>query len=115
MNELETTSPKVERDKLGRILPGQESLNPNGRPVGSISIKDRLRNYLEENPDKMAEFVNYFAKESRELAWQMLEGKPPQDITSGGEKIQQVPIYGGLSNNNGDNKDIQPQEENTSS
>lgn len=40
-------------------------------------------------------------------------GKAPQDITSGGEKIEQIPIYGGLSvqGHNGNQEDIQPKQE----
>jgi hypothetical protein len=66
-----------------------ESGNPNGRPKG-ISIKDRVRIWLEEHPDDMQSFVQHFVKENRDLAWQMMEGRPSQstDLTSGGEKIE---------------------------
>ena len=37
-----------------------------------------VRDYLEEHPQDMEAFVEYFVKENRELAWQMLEGKPFQ-------------------------------------
>jgi hypothetical protein len=74
-----------------------ESGNPKGRPKGSVSIKDRVRQYLESNPTDMEEFVAHFVKKNRELAWQMLEGRPAQDLTSAGEKIEVTPIYGGKS------------------
>lgn len=91
--ELDISSEnKILRDENGRILPGQHSLNPNGRPKG-ISIKDRVRNWLEDHPDDMGAFVEHFVKTNRDLAWQMLEGKPSQstDVTSKGEKIMIMP------------------------
>ncbi len=88
--QLDSTSPKVERDASGKILPGQESLNPKGRPKGSISIKDQVRKFLENNPNEVEEIVKHFVKNNRELMWQMLEGRPQQDVTSDGEAIQPV-------------------------
>jgi len=97
-----------------------KSGNPKGRPKGSKSIKDAVRQYLQRHPTDFTEFVKYFIEENRELAWQMLEGKPDQqtDITSKGKEIQ-IPIYNGLSakqngnkslqTNQSDRKDIQPE------
>lgn len=64
-----------------------QSGNPKGRPKGSKSIKDAVRQYLKRNPTEFTDFVAHFVKENRELAWQMLEGKPQQDITTAGEKV----------------------------
>lgn len=102
---------QIERDEKGRFLPGHEG-GP-GRPKGSISIKDKIRQYLEEHPEDVEEIVHHFIKDNRELMWQMLEGRPQQDVTSGGESIQ-VPIYGGVSvqKHDSNQKDIQPQQEN---
>jgi hypothetical protein len=85
--------------------------NPLGRPKGK-TIKERVREYLEAHPDKMNEFVEHFINENRELAWQMLEGRPAQDMTSGGEKLPVIPIYGGQSiqGHLGNEKGIQPEE-----
>ncbi len=81
-NEQDKTSQKVvlERDEHGRILPGQPSLNPEGRPKGSFSIKERLRQRLEANPNELNAFLDYFALSSRELGWQMLEGRPQMTV-----------------------------------
>lgn len=92
-----------------------ESGNPAGRPKGSFSIKDQVRQWLQDHPDDNTAFVKHFIKTNRDLAWQMLEGRPAQDLTSGGKKINPIPIYGGLSNNDSNPKDIQPQEENQGS
>lgn len=103
---------KPARDEMGRLLPGQVSLNPEGRPKGK-TIKERVREYLEQHPDDMNAFVTHFIKDNRELAWQMLEGRPQQDITSAGEKIESTPIYAGTSvqgipRYDSDKKDILP-------
>lgn len=54
--------------------------NPLGRPKGSISIKDKIRQYLEEHPEAMPEIVGHFVHDNRELMWQMLEGRPAQKL-----------------------------------
>lgn len=89
---------KPERDNLGRLLPGNTA-NPNGRPRGK-TIKERVREWLEEHPDDMDAFVAYFVKTNKELAWQMLEGRPYQDILSGGEKLPTPILY--VPTNDGD-------------
>jgi hypothetical protein len=40
--EQESTSKELARDENGRLLPGQESLNPNGRPKGSKNFNTLL-------------------------------------------------------------------------
>ncbi len=79
MNEEETKEnvEKTYTDPVtGKFIPG----NPGGgRPKGSFSIKEKVRQYLEEHPEDMDKFIEHFAKENRELAWQMLEGRPKQD------------------------------------
>ena len=94
MEELDTTSEnKPARDAKGRLLPGNTA-NPHGRPKGSLSIKDAVRKHLEDNPDDFVEFVEHFAKNNKELAWQMLEGRPPQksevDMKSDGKPISTI-------------------------
>jgi hypothetical protein len=69
-----------------------------GRPKGgALSIKERINQYLRDHPDEMEAIVKYFVKSNRELLWQMLEGRPQQDVTSGGDKLIPNPIFGGLS------------------
>lgn len=78
MGELDKqvkTSP--ERDEHGRLLPGQQSLNPAGRPKGK-TIKELVREHLDTHPEDMEEFVRHFIKRNRELAWRMMEGQPKQ-------------------------------------
>ena len=53
-----------------------QSGNPSGRPKGSVSIKDAIRQHLEDNPDEVQEIVKHFVQKNRELMWTMLEGSP---------------------------------------
>ena len=59
------------------FMPGQSG-NPAGRPPGQ-SIKELVRKHLDDNPEDLKLFVEHFIKNNRELAWQMLEGKPKGD------------------------------------
>mgnify|MGYP001576469344 CR=1 FL=1 len=105
-NELETSQEEIaiKRDEKGRLLEGHGLISP-GRPKGSVSIKDLVRKHLEDNPEDLQEFVQHFIKKNRELAWQMLEGKPQQDIVSDGKQLP-TPIYGWLSGHTIDKEDI---------
>jgi vacuolar-type H+-ATPase subunit E/Vma4 len=99
---------KLERNPDGTIKSGV--LNPNGRPKGARSFTTKVREALE----KIAEGKDYSYEEAliksimknaivdgdqatQRLIWNYLDGMPAQDITSGGEKINPCPIYGGLS------------------
>lgn len=108
---VSTTVHKPKRNAKGQILPG-ETGNPNGRPKGR-SIKDMVREWLDNNPNDMEEFVKHFVKENRSLAWQMLEGRPQQDVTTGGEKLP-TPLLANLnvSDHDSDKENIEAKEEN---
>lgn len=95
----------------GKFVPG----NPGGgRPKGTFSLKTRIIQQLQENPDQLQEVLNYLIKEERALLWQMIDGRPSQDVTSAGEKINPIPIFNGQSvqTDNSNTKDIQPNQEN---
>ena len=66
-------------------------INREGRPKGK-TIKEMVREWLENNPDDMSAFVEHFVKKNKELAWQMLEGRPQQDVVSDGKALPS-PIY----------------------
>src|SRR3990167_6673912 len=76
-NALKENEKRILRDEKGLFLEG----NPPGpgRPKGK-TIKERVREWLEEHPDDMQSFVEHFVKSNRELAWQMLEGRPSQQL-----------------------------------
>lgn len=105
MNNLEKTSEILEpkRDEKGRLLPNQTSLNPDGRPKGSISILTDLKAKLEkikrERPEEYEQLLDDYwqDKGKRELLIKMIDGMPRQqtDVTSNGQTI--IPILGGLT------------------
>lgn len=73
------------------FVKGDPNINRKGRPKEK-TIKERVRDWLEEHPEDMQAFVQFFVKKNRDLAWQMLEGKPQQDITSKGERLIPRPL-----------------------
>ena len=93
--DIETSQEEVtdKQRNISGLRPFQKGVsgNPAGRPKGK-TIKELVREHLEDNPEDMAEFVSHFIKKNRELAWQMLEGKPQQDIVSDGKQLP-TPIY----------------------
>lgn len=100
MSELETENPEKQeenRNPDGTFKEGVSG-NPKGRPRGK-TIKEMVRNWLEDNPEDMKAFVSHFVKNNKDLAWQMLEGRPSQqtDVTSGGKPI---PILGNVQPDN---------------
>lgn len=84
-NELETSQDtlRIKTDEKGRFMEG--TAPGPGRPKGSISIKDKVRQYLDSHPEEVEEIVEHFVKKNRELMWQMLEGRPPQKLEQEGE------------------------------
>jgi len=74
MNNADNTAEK--EHAIGRPFPKGVSGNPAGRPKGSFSIKDRIRQHLVDHPEEVTNIVQYFITENRELMWQMLEGSP---------------------------------------
>ena len=78
-------------DEKGRmIFPPGVSGNPAGRPKGSISIKAAIKKRLEENPEELKEIVEHFVKKNRELMWQMIEGRPSQQVDLG--NVDELPF-----------------------
>ncbi len=90
-----------------------QSGNPKGRPKGK-TLKEWCKDYLMGmSEEARLEFVNQL---DPKIVWQMSEGLPQQDITSGGEKINPIPIINvNVPTNNSDNKDNAATEENKSS
>lgn len=72
-----------------------QSGNMKGRPKGK-TLKEFAREYLESLPDD--EKIEYLASLPTEIVWKMAEGNPQTDVTSKGEKINPLPILGGITN-----------------
>lgn len=58
--------------------------NKEGRPKGSISIKDEIRRRLRDNPEQFDDLVKYYMTNEqavmKKLLWEMLEGKPKEQV-----------------------------------
>lgn len=89
--------------KLGTFVKGDPRINLNGRPKGSVSIVEGIRQKLEEiDPKSKKTWLDTFlttlfdkaAKEGNEQLMRdminRIDGMPKQstDITSGGDKIE---------------------------
>ena len=59
------------------------------------SMKEFARQFLLAMTDE--EKIKFMNSLDPDIVWRMAEGNPAQDVTSGGEKIKQIPIYGGKS------------------
>ena len=75
------------RDELGRLLPGQSSLNPKGRPKGTITVIGRLKQIFEEDPEKFEKFIKDYSEDpnNRKHITEMIDGKPKQTIAGDSE------------------------------
>lgn len=71
LDKLEETG--VLRDEKGRILPGQQSLNPLGRGAGQTLKEYKAKKYKDMTDREKDEEL---AKMSPELQWRMAEGNP---------------------------------------
>lgn len=89
MTPAETTAPEqrpiavIDGVVRGRpFLPG-ESGNPAGRPKGSLSIRDSIRQYLEDNPAELIKVFKHFIEKNPEFMWSMMESAPAKGIAIG--------------------------------
>jgi len=63
--EEEYKAPKLKRDKLGRLLPGQGSLNPGGRPLDMRNAQSKLHKALKAvEKRKGKSFLEHYINEA---------------------------------------------------
>lgn len=74
-----------------RFKPG-ESGNPKGRPKGRFSITSQIIDYLKNNPHKNEEIISWLLNNRKDLVWQMIDPKPPQDLNVGGQAENPIRI-----------------------
>jgi len=71
-------SDKTDEKQKDWLFKKGQSGNPQGRPKGKFSIKTRIIQRLEDNPEQVEEMIDYLIKNQPALVWQMIDGKPPQ-------------------------------------
>ena len=54
----------IGRDNLGRFTPGTIA-NPGGRPKDSVSLVQKLRNYLAEHPEEANKVIESLVKQGK--------------------------------------------------
>ena len=81
---------RVPKNLQPHVYKKGQSGNPNGRPKGSISLKQYAKRMLEQmTPEEREEYMEGLPKD---FIWQMAEGKPDSktDVTTNGESITPV-------------------------
>lgn len=70
----------IVRNEKGQLLKGSV-LNPNGKPKGTLSITNKVKRVLEDNPELLEEIVKdyIFNPKFRELLWRMVDGLPKRE------------------------------------
>lgn len=67
--------------------------NPNGRPKGSISPRDKIRQVFEENEELFEDWLIEYISDprNRKHVVELLDGKPHQsvDLTTAGKELPQ--------------------------
>lgn len=72
--------------------------NPNGRPKGSVSLKEWARIYLRDlNDEQKIEFIEGLPKD---IIWKMAEGTPHATTDSKIEVTLPTPIIDAIPKNN---------------
>lgn len=89
----ETTQEQPQNSKVPiQLQPHQfkkgQSGNPGGRPVGTISLKERAKQMIASMSDEEAQ--EYLHGIDKKTIWEMAEGKPKQDMDFKGEVISKV-------------------------
>lgn len=104
---------KVPKQLQPHVYKKGQSGNPNGRPAGSLSLKEYLKNKLATMTDEERE--EYLDGIDKHKIWEMAEGKPAQGIdhTTLGKELPQ-PIINVLPNNS-NTEDNSDEEENQGS
>ncbi len=83
MDTLENVKKTYTDATTGKFVMG----NPGGgRPKGSFSLKQEIKQYLLDHPEERERIRDYFLQKNPELMWQMIEGRPSQQVDLGVDK-----------------------------
>lgn len=116
MEDADNTTPNQQesRPHLKKYQwPKGVSGNPAGRPKGSLSPRDRIRNMFEQNPDDFDEFLQTYLNNpmNHKHVVELLDGKPHQSIdhTTMGKELPQpiinVPVNNSYTEGNSDEEE----------
>lgn len=82
----------IKDKRLANLLPHQykkgQSGNPGGRPVGSVSMKQYVKNKLLSMTDEERE--DFLEGVDKRVVWEMSEGKAKQDVEVSGELTSKI-------------------------
>lgn len=119
MNEVPIKLENTGRNPDGTFMVGHPDVG-GGRPKGK-TLKEYQAEQFRQMTDEEKELWLKMHRITGETRWKMAEGNPQTDLTSGGEVINPIPIYGGISINGtilgheSNEENIQPKEKNPSS
>lgn len=87
--------------------------NPKGRPPGSISPRDKIRQMFENDPDAFHDFLTKYVNDpvNRKHVVELLDGKPHQSIdhTTGGKELP-IPILNVFTHDSNEKDNVDEQE-----
>jgi len=77
------------RDEKGRIMSGSAPLNPDGRPLESISITTEQKKFFREHPEEFEKYCESIRKDPamKKIVWNYLDGMPKESISHRIENI----------------------------